>query len=97
MKEIRYVFGHQVGWIYVDEIGKILHDLEKIAKEVLIDEKADHVIYASKVYEKGELDRIHFYNPPLAFSDKEFEERMKDVGNDYLIYALHNENLSNIA
>ena len=97
MKEIRYINGHNVGLISVSAISRVLLDLEKIAKAVLVSENADHVIYASKEYKNNELDCIHFYNPPLVFSDKEFEDRMNGIIGDYQIYALHNENLSNIA
>ena len=88
-KEVRWTVGNQTGIMFVENIPEELKFFEKTAKSVLKKNGADHVIYASKVYDKNnELEMVHFYNPPLELSNSEFEERTKGL-TDYIVYSLH--------
>ena len=91
MKEVRWICGQNTGIISVKDLANELKFFEGLAKDVLKEGKADHVIYASKVYDKnGDLDVVHFYNPAIKLSDAEFEERTKNL-TDYIVYALHRQ------
>ena len=89
MDEIRYFNGPHTGVMFIEEIPKVLHNFEAVAKQVLKENGADHVIFASKKFNKDTTLRcINFYNPPIELSDEEFDERVKGAP-DYQIYALH--------
>lgn len=89
MKEVRWICGQNAGVVSVEDLSKELQFFEALAKDVFKEGKADHVIYASKVYDKnGELDVVHFYNPVIELSDEEFEKRTNGL-TDYVVYALH--------
>ena len=91
MKEVRWICGQNTGIIAVKDLANEMKFFEALAKDVLKEGKADHVIYASKVYDKnGELDVVHFYNPVIELSDAEFEERTRSL-KDYIVYALHRQ------
>ena len=88
MKEVRWICGQNAGVVSVEDISKELQFFEALAKDVLKNGNADHVIYASKVYKNDELDIVHFYNPVIELSDEEFEKRTNGL-TDYIVYALH--------
>ena len=89
MKEVRWICGQNSGVCPVEDIPKELQFFEALAKDAIKKGNADHIIYASKVYENdNKLEVVHFYNPVIELSDKEFEERTKGL-NGYIIYALH--------
>lgn len=90
MKEITWICGGKSGVINMDDFSKELRFFEELAKNTMKETNVDHIIYASKVYdENDELELVHFYNPLIELSDKEFEERTKNLKN-YVVYAIHN-------
>lgn len=90
MKEIIWICGGKNGVMSMNDFSKELRFFEELAKNAMKETNVDHIIYASKVYnENDELELVHFYNPLIKLSDKEFEERTKNLKN-YIVYAIHN-------
>lgn len=77
------------GTIKLDQIPKQIQKYEIQARKVLEKTGADHVIYASKVYDKNDqLETLNIYAETIPLNDSEFAKRVAGAKN-YLIYALH--------
>jgi len=92
-RAVEYQEHHQYytsfGTIKLDQIPKQIQKYEMQAKKVLKKTGVDHVIYASKVYDKnGQLETLNIYAELIPLNDSEFAKRVAGAKN-YLIYALH--------
>ena len=88
---VRFYFHGTTGLIKLDAINREIQACKEVAEKVLKKENADHVIYASKDYAKNgnDLESVHFYNPPIALSDEEYNKRVNAIEESRVVYALH--------
>ena len=80
-------YGVQCGIISTDDISKMLHHFERLAKNYQRSQNCDHVIYAHKIYDEDDnLSEIRFYTD-IGLTDEEFEKRTSAIKG--IIYAIH--------
>ena len=74
------------GRMSIKEVQMHLKNLEYGAKRLLVNTKADHVVYGVKYYDdNGNLNRVHFHFKPMTDDEFDVVARVKNV----VVYALH--------
>lgn len=77
------------GEMPVKDVGLHIQKFERLAKAMLKDTGADHILYSIAFYdEQGDISKVSFYQ--LALTDEEYNQKTAAIENAK-VYALHSK------